>query len=100
MNWFQFPVLIGNILGEESNIFKNKLGESICVEVKASEDETSSLLEKVLNGDRLAANLLAIEVHKDIAIETIRTLVPNGNFELDLTNLGVWIDPIGWYVPC
>lgn len=70
------------------------------MEVKASQAETSCLLEKVLNGDRLAADLLALEVHKDIEIEAIRTAVPQGTFELDLSTLGLWIDPIGWWVTC
>lgn len=72
------------------------MGETISVEVKASQEETSSLLEKVLNGDRLAADLLAFEVHKDIEIETIKTVLPHGKFDIDLSSLGVWIDPIGW----
>lgn len=74
------------------------MGETICVEVKATQDETSCLLEKVLNGDRLAAGLLATEVHRDIEKETINITLPKTNFQMDLNNLGVWIDPIGWYV--
>lgn len=64
--------------------------------MKASEAETSCLLEKVLNGDTKAANLLAVEVHKDIEIETITSNIPELDFEIDLEILGVWIDPIGW----
>lgn len=94
----QFPELSNSIRGEESNIFRNKLGETICVEVKATQDQTSALLEKVLNGDKQAAELLALEVHKDIEIDTIRTVAPRGDFDIDLSNLGVWIDPIGWCV--
>ncbi|XP_050510899.1 inositol polyphosphate 1-phosphatase [Diabrotica virgifera virgifera] len=90
----QFNELSANIKGEENNVFKNKLGEKICVEVKPSEEETSTLLEIVLNGDHLAATLLAAEVHRDLNIESIKTDVPETEFNVNFEELGVWIDPI------
>lgn len=48
---------------------------------------------KVLNGDSVAAELLAEEVHKtvDTNMESIPEL-PDG---LNYSNMGIWIDPIG-----
>lgn len=73
------------------------MGETICVEVKTNETETAEMLEKVLNDDKTAANLLAAEVHKEIDIETINTakLPDNCDLNINLNDLGIWIDPIG-----
>ncbi|XP_056634903.1 inositol polyphosphate 1-phosphatase isoform X1 [Diorhabda sublineata] len=90
----QFEELAPNIRGEETNIFKNKLGEKICVEIKHNEEETSNLLEIVLNGDHIAARLLAGEVHKHLNIEDINTDVPHEPFDVKFNELGIWIDPI------
>lgn len=90
----RFEELAPNIRGEENNIFKNKLGEKICVEIKHNEEETSNLLEIVLNGDHVAATLLAAEVHRDLNIEDINTDVPSKKFGVNFDELGIWIDPI------
>ncbi|XP_074032748.1 inositol polyphosphate 1-phosphatase isoform X2 [Leptinotarsa decemlineata] len=90
----QFQELSSHIKGEENNVFRNQLGQEICVEVMPSQQETSNLLEKVLNGDRIAAELLAAEVHKEIELAEINTTIPQQDFCIDLTELGVWIDPI------
>lgn len=84
------------INGEESNIFQNKLGETIEVQVLGNCNETAFLLEKVLDGDRRAAELLAIEVHRDLGLKDINTNrnVPDES-SIDKGNLGIWIDPIG-----
>ncbi|XP_018572429.1 inositol polyphosphate 1-phosphatase [Anoplophora glabripennis] len=84
---------LSDILGEENNTFENKLGEKICVEIKNTEEETSNLLETVLNGDHIAATLLAAEVHKEIHIEDIKTNLTE-KFHIVLEKLGIWIDPI------
>ncbi|CAH1113829.1 unnamed protein product [Psylliodes chrysocephalus] len=90
----QFEELSSSIKGEENNVFKNKLGEKICVQVKPSEAETSSLLETVLNGDQLAATRLAAEVHRNLDIRNVKTDIPQNDFEVDIEELGIWIDPI------
>ncbi|KAG5882006.1 hypothetical protein JTB14_035293 [Gonioctena quinquepunctata] len=72
----RFRELSDNIKGEESNVFQNKLGEEIRVEVEPSEEETANLLEK------------------DLIIESIRTNLPQESFSVDLEELGIWIDPI------
>lgn len=91
--YVQFQEL-SDILGEENNTFENKLGEKICVEIKSTEEETSNLLETVLNGDQIAAALLAAEVHREIHVEDIKTNLRQ-EFEVALEKLGIWIDPIG-----
>lgn len=92
----QFPELTDQIHGEESNKFSNTLGETITVEVKETEAETAELLCKVLNGDKNAANLLAMEVHKTIEMDDINSQI-SGCLDLNIPvkDLSVWIDPIG-----
>ncbi|KAJ8976593.1 hypothetical protein NQ317_004691 [Molorchus minor] len=89
----QFQAL-SNISGEENNVLENKLGIKICVVVKESEKETADLLSTVLNGDQVAAALLAAEVHRHIDINDIKTKIPTEGFEIRLEELGIWIDPI------
>lgn len=94
----QFPDLKGSIEGEEDNTFRNKLGESVKVEIKESIAETSALLQTVLVGDTLAAEKLALEVHRDIQMSDVNTsFIPKDEIEIGET-LGIWIDPIGKYV--
>lgn len=95
INLYQFPGLANDIRGEENNVFCNKLGESINVQVMNSVAETSNLLQKVLNGDEHAANLLATEVHREIKMQDVDTELPIKNFDVDINNVGIWIDPIG-----
>lgn len=47
----------------------------------------------MLDGNSQAALLLSIEVHRTIAEDTVGDL-PEINQELDLDDLGIWIDPI------
>ncbi|XP_062324071.1 inositol polyphosphate 1-phosphatase [Osmerus eperlanus] len=89
----QFDEMIGFIHGEESNKFENGLGESVTVTVCLTEEETAALLATVLDGDHMAASLLARAIHQDpVAITDIspETL----NMPLSPTDLGIWIDPI------
>lgn len=83
--------------GEEDNTFSNTLDETIYVEIQEDVEGTANLLKKVLNGDEKAAKLLATEVHKDISIDDVNASNDNipEAFELDCTNLAIWIDPIG-----
>ena len=57
-----FPQLQDNILGEESNKFTNKLGNSLTVEIKETSEGTKELLVKVLDDNETAAKLLADQV--------------------------------------
>lgn len=92
----KFPELKNFIRGEESNTFSNTLGETITVDVKQTEAETAELLGKVLDGDNRAAELLAVEVHKDILMDDINTKISGClDLEISLDDLAVWIDPIG-----
>ena len=56
------PGLQSSVLGEESNKFTNKLGNSLTVEVKETMEETRELLLKVLDNNETAAKLLAEQV--------------------------------------
>lgn len=49
---------------------------------------------QVLSGDVQAAEVLAVEVHRDLGVEEIDTdNLPQ--FTLPLEQCGMWIDPIG-----
>lgn len=92
----QFEGLEEYVKGEESNTFSNTLGETVYVEVQNDADATADMLEAVLNGDNEAAQLLAAEVHRDVKVEDVTmdsTDLPEDS--IDLTKVGVWIDPIG-----
>ena len=57
-----FPVLQASVMGEESNKFTNRLGNSLTVEVKETMEETKKLLLEVLDNNETAAELLAHQV--------------------------------------
>lgn len=88
-------MLENRINGEESNTFSNSLGESIEVKVLNSEEATSLLLERVLNGDSHAAELLAEAVHSDLNLSVVNTRKDFPDDPVVNENLSIWIDPIG-----
>ncbi|CAH0553501.1 unnamed protein product [Brassicogethes aeneus] len=90
----KFPGLANDIRGEENNTFCNKLQESITVQVMDTVSDTSNLLQQVLNGDEHAAELLAKEVHAEIKMDDVNTEKDFKPFEVDIDNVGIWIDPI------
>lgn len=82
--------------GEETNVFSNTLGESIIVDVCSCSEDTAQLLTKVMGNDAVAAELLAAEVHKDVQLSDVPVEldIPN-DFDINVDDLGIWIDPIG-----
>lgn len=83
-----------HILGEESNMFTNTAGESVEVTIQSTPEETKLLLTKVLDENQEAAALLAEALHATpdtVLDERLQDL----NFDLDMDNIGIWIDPIG-----
>lgn len=80
------------VKGEESNKFTNGLGETICVEVRPTLEETTELLAQVLDGNQEAAGKLARVVHSDVDSPEEVCLPDAGR--INLGNHGVWIDPI------
>ncbi|XP_018342321.1 PREDICTED: inositol polyphosphate 1-phosphatase [Trachymyrmex septentrionalis] len=91
----EFPELAKIVQGEETNVFSNTLGESIIVEICSCSKDTTQLLTKVMGNDAVAAELLAAEVHKDVQLSDVPiTLdIPN-DFDVNIEDLGIWIDPI------
>jgi len=95
-----YPDLADHIQGEESNEFTNTLGEKICVKVCESQEETSDLLKKVLDGNEAAADILAKVVHSEFSEESEVAKLLGDRFqelpdeEGDVSDLGIWIDPI------
>uniref|UniRef100_UPI00398EB6EE inositol polyphosphate 1-phosphatase-like n=1 Tax=Pristiophorus japonicus TaxID=55135 RepID=UPI00398EB6EE len=88
----KFPGLEDHIFGEESNQITNSLGEKIKVEVCTTEQDTTELLSKVLDGNMAAAKLLASIVHLDVSIkdptlEEVEAAIPQDS-------MAVWVDPI------
>lgn len=63
----QYPLV--NIQGEETATFTNGLGESVDLEITDNQDTTIENLVKILDGDRVAAELLAAEVHRIVICE-------------------------------
>lgn len=53
-----------------------------------------------MDGDSRAAHILATEVHRDISMENVNigSVALPTDIDIDLTKLGIWIDPIGKYV--
>ena len=85
------------VRGEESQEFTISEGESIAVEVCATEQDTSALLGRALGGHPTAAALLAKAVHNDRPEPTLsgKLLSALRDVTVDVSQLGVWIDPIG-----
>ncbi|CAK8684753.1 unnamed protein product [Clavelina lepadiformis] len=92
----QFPGIGSRVYGEENNEFTNKLGETITVEVKQNEEETCKLLSHVLDGNQNAARLLAECAHTSIDEASLdeASLKKLQDCELNVDELGIWIDPI------
>lgn len=88
------------VKGEETNVFSNTLDKTIVVEVCSTCDETKNLLSQVLDDDIETAGLLAMEIHRDIELTEISPVIDinyfdNHNVDIDINDLGIWIDPIG-----
>lgn len=91
-----FPAMREAILGEESPSFTNKLGEKVTIVVGDTEDETAACLGAVLGEHKVAADALAAEVHQKVNFDNAKLGdIPELPAELDCSNLGIWIDPIG-----
>lgn len=65
----QYPLVRDNIQGEESATFTNGLGDSADLAISDDEANTVECLVKILNGDRIAAEVLAAEVHRTVVCE-------------------------------
>ncbi|XP_067203103.1 inositol polyphosphate 1-phosphatase isoform X2 [Linepithema humile] len=95
----EFPELAKLVQGEETNVFSNTLGESIIVDVCSCSEDTTQLLTKVMGNDVVAAELLAAEVHKDVQLSDVPiTLEIPDDFDINVDDLGIWIDPIADYI--
>lgn len=92
----QYPDLKGFIYGEENNTFTNALGESVTVILNETKSNTLELLTKILDGDEAAAEYLTECVHSMISIDDVPVQsLPNSTPVMALTELALWIDPIG-----
>lgn len=60
-----------NIQGEETATFTNGLGDTVDLEINDDEANTVERLVKILDGDRVAAELLAAEVHRSVICENV-----------------------------
>lgn len=90
-----YPSMKGNIKGEEDSTLTNAAGEKITVQVYDDLESTRLCLEQVMDGNSVAASLLADEVHrKDIETSMSETELELANVDLDFDNLGLWVDPI------
>lgn len=85
------------VRGEETNVFSNTLGKTVVVEVRPSCPETTELLSVVLDNDVETAQLLAIEIHREITLAEVPIdgTLDDCDVDIDINDLGIWIDPIG-----
>ncbi|XP_015279147.1 PREDICTED: inositol polyphosphate 1-phosphatase [Gekko japonicus] len=88
----EFPELQGYIRGEESNKFENGLGETVVVQVCPTQPETAALLQKVLDRNQTAAELLAAAVHQVMVLSD--PALDDVTVTISTENMAVWIDPI------
>ncbi|XP_048345656.1 inositol polyphosphate 1-phosphatase [Sphaerodactylus townsendi] len=88
----EFPELQAYIRGEESNKFGNGLGETVVVQVCPSQPETAALLQKVLDRNQTAAELLAAAIHQQVVFSD--PALDGVNVTVSTENMAVWIDPI------
>uniref|UniRef100_A0A8C8SQK1 Inositol polyphosphate 1-phosphatase n=1 Tax=Pelusios castaneus TaxID=367368 RepID=A0A8C8SQK1_9SAUR len=88
----EFPDLHGHISGEESNKFENSLGETLVVQVCATQQDTAALLYKILDRNQPAAELLAAAIHQEVTLEdpALEALV----LPIPAERVAIWIDPI------
>ena len=76
-------------------MFTNTEGKTIQVRVMESEAATASLLEEVLDKNFVATRLLARMVHQPMSLSLPDEFDAVSKEQLDLSHVGVWIDPIG-----
>ncbi|XP_043362426.1 inositol polyphosphate 1-phosphatase isoform X2 [Dermochelys coriacea] len=88
----EFPELHGHICGEESNKFENSLGETLVVQVCATQRDTASLLFKILDRNQPAAELLAAAIHQEVALQD--AALDAVALAIPPERLAIWIDPI------
>lgn len=86
-----------NIKGEESPTFKNANEETVAITVGSTQTETVECLLQILHADHQdAANILATEVHRNINYDKeLHEDIPELPNDVDYSQLGIWIDPIG-----
>lgn len=84
-------------MGEESNSFTNGLGETIVIELDDSEQETVSLLSKVLEGHAKLAQQISKAIYEPLPLALSSAIAREmEDLEVDIANIGLWIDPIGY----
>ncbi|XP_062975862.1 inositol polyphosphate 1-phosphatase isoform X2 [Elgaria multicarinata webbii] len=88
----EFPELQDHIRGEESNKFENGLGETVVVQVCSTQEETAALLQKVLDRNWTAAELLAAAIHQEMVLSD--PALDDVTMTISTESLAVWIDPI------
>ncbi|XP_046682368.1 inositol polyphosphate 1-phosphatase isoform X2 [Homalodisca vitripennis] len=84
----EFPDLVGHICGEESNEFSCLDGETICLTVGGTEEETYNQLVRILGNERAACTLAHL-VHSTAEVDLV---IPSCSLSTD--ELAIWIDPI------
>ena len=106
--------------GEETSEFTNTLGEKIKVQICDTQEDTSDLLCRVLDGRKVAADLLAKAVHAPFPsrtdpgnsignismnpymcksiVEDLAVVPGDEKKQFSADDLAIWIDPIGEYL--
>lgn len=91
----QYPPFKDHIYGEESDHFTNSQGNVIIINVNGDIEDTVQLLTMALNGQLNLAQKLAKHVYEDMSVDIeIDLLDKLKGLKIDVSNLGLWIDPI------
>lgn len=96
--FIQFPELNGNVYGEENDTIKNNKDQDVTIKVGETLEETFQCLSEALGDDLESARSLAEASHREFSLQELNvdSFPPEedeGNINLE--NVGVWIDPIG-----
>ncbi|XP_050422294.1 inositol polyphosphate 1-phosphatase isoform X2 [Adelges cooleyi] len=91
----QFPELNDSVYGEENDTIQNNVGRDVTIRVGDTVDETLECLCEALDNDLESARSLAEAAHRQFTVDQLNVdLVPPDSEVLDLTKVGIWIDPI------
>ncbi|UXI16840.1 tRNA pseudouridine synthase [Sarcoptes scabiei] len=96
----KFPGLSSRIFGEESEVFVNRFGEKIVVEIRNNPNYTREILEKILSNNSTIIEALIKIIHNtdndrcEIAYDSLETSSLLRSLTTKQDNIGIWIDPI------
>lgn len=85
--------------GEENDKIRNNKGVDVTIRVGETVDETLRCLIEALDDDLESARSLAEAAHEQFTLSDLNvdTYPPEETININIENVGIWIDPIGDY---